>query len=330
MRSSLPGGRPPLSPDRQVHQTSESGVPRTAADACWVCGDRHSSPWRERTLNHRLSADDLRITDKAYGATLALSRCESCGFIFADGDELAELTALYGQLEDPAYETTREPRQLQMQALLRWVRAESPDARTLLDVGAGAGYLVGEAQRQGLDAIGIEPSVSLASHARHESGARVLQGTLPHPALGRRSFDVVTLVDVIEHVSDPVELLHECAQRTAPGGVVLVVTPDVRSVAARLLGRQWWHFRPAHVGYFCQETLTDAARRVGLEPQRWTRPRWYFPVSYLAERVAEYLPVGALNRVAARTRMLRALYARVVPLDLRDSYGVLLRKPIAH
>ena len=319
---SPPSRRPPPA------ATSEPAPRTSARDACWICGSRDSAPWRERTLTRRLSPEDLRITDKAYGATLALSRCERCGFIFADGDELADLTALYGRLEDPAYETTREPRRLQMQALLRWARAESPRARTLLDVGAGAGVLVSEARRHGLDAVGVEPSVALASRARHD-GAAVLQGTLPHPELERRTFDLVTLVDVIEHVADPVDLLRECARRTAPGGVVLVVTPDVHSVAARVLGRRWWHFRPAHVGYFRRETLAAAAARVGLEPRRWTRPSWYFPVSYLAERLAEYLPVEAVNRVAARRRVLRALYARVIPLDLRDSYGVLLRKPVA-
>lgn len=327
----MPSGSPPdRSPRPRVRRASRPPAAPLAGgrgERCWICGTPGAAPWRARTLDHRLTPADLRITDTAYGRTLALFRCRTCGFVFADGDELAELTSLYARLEDPGYEATREPRRLQMQALLRWTRAKLPGARTLLDVGAGAGFLVAEARRQGLDAIGVEPSTSLVAHARRRGDATVLPGTLPHRALRSRTFDVVTLVDVVEHVSDPIALLRACARHTAPGGAVLVVTPDVRSVAARLLGRRWWHFRPAHVGYFGRETLAAAAARAGLEPWAWMRPRWYFPVAYLTDRLAEYLPVGSLNRVAARAPILRALYRRVVPLDLRDSRGVLLRLP---
>jgi 2-polyprenyl-3-methyl-5-hydroxy-6-metoxy-1,4-benzoquinol methylase len=290
-----------------------------------VCGATDATPWKERSIDRPLHPADLRITDKTYGATLALNRCARCGFLFASSDELDELTSLYERLEDPGYEETQRPRLLQMQSLLRWARAVVPHARTLLDVGAGAGILVAEARREGLEAVGVEPSLALAANAARLNGAHVVQGTLPHPVLHGRTFDLVTLVDVIEHVSDPVGLLRECARYMAPGGAILVVTPDVESVAARVLGRRWWHFRLAHVGYFSARTLRLAANAAGLEPRAWTRPRWYFPVSYLAERVAQYLPLGALNRAATRVRPLRWLYARVVPLDLRDSYTTLLR-----
>ena len=55
------------------------------------------------------------------------------------------------------------------------------------------------------------------------------------------------------------------------------------------------------------------------------RPRWYFRVHYLAARLARYLPLQGVNRLAARRRELGAVYARVIPLAPRDSLGVLLR-----
>ena len=103
--------------------------------------------------------------------------------------------------------------------------------------------------------------------------------------------------------------------------------PDCASLAARLLGRRWWHFRLAHVGYFDRRSLTRAAERAGLEPVQWRRARWFFTIGYLASRVETYLPVARLNRFAERFAPLRWVYARVIPVNLFDSWVTLLRRP---
>src|SRR5690606_4887092 len=122
--------------------------------------------------------------------TLTLRRCEECGFQFADGADLARLDGLYQQLADPGYVASQTSRARQMQWLLRRIRRNHPGARTLLDVGAGTGLLVAEAQRHGLDAVGIEPSRWLAQQA-HQAQLEVHEGFFPHPALSDRRFDVV-------------------------------------------------------------------------------------------------------------------------------------------
>jgi SAM-dependent methyltransferase len=241
--------------------------------------------------------------------------------VFARRERLPELTALYAQLDDFEYGASEEGRRRQMAHLLRWAtRGVAPGAR-VLDVGAASGLLVREASAQGFRAVGVEPSRPLAARARAE-GIEVYDGVLPNAALGQEPFAFVALVDVIEHVDDPLALLRECARVLAPGGRVLIVTPDRRSVAARLLGRRWWHRRLAHVGYFDRRTLTEALARTELAPERWCRPRWYFPVGYLVTRVRVYLPRrlrGAEADGAATTTRL------VVPLNLRDSLAVVAR-----
>ena len=157
----------------------------------------------------------------------------------------------------------------------------------------------------------------------------MLPGALPHAALAGRRFEVVFLVDVIEHVADPVGLLGRCVDRLAEDGVLMVVTPDAGSLAARALGRRWWHYRVAHVGYFDRPSLSCAFERVGLHIARRVRARWFFSVDYLATRVERYLPVAGWNRFARGFGPLRWLYARVIPLNLFDSDAVLLRRNAA-
>jgi 2-polyprenyl-3-methyl-5-hydroxy-6-metoxy-1,4-benzoquinol methylase len=291
-----------------------------------VCGSPQVVPWKARDLARALEPDDLRITDHRYGTTLALAACQRCGFVFASDDEVGHLAALYQELADPDYEESQPARARQMQWLLRRARRVHPRARTLLDVGAGAGLLVAEARRAGLAAEGIEPSRPLVESARRLHTVELLPGTLPHPVLAHRRFDLVSLVDVLEHVADPVGLLAASAARLAPGGVLLLVTPDAGSVAARLLGRRWWHLRLAHVGYFNRRSLAAACARAGLVPLRRCRPTWFLPVGYLAERLGEYAPVPGLRALAGRVNGLGALSRRVIPLNLFDSFAVFLQR----
>jgi 2-polyprenyl-3-methyl-5-hydroxy-6-metoxy-1,4-benzoquinol methylase len=290
---------------------------------CWVCDSDDVSPWRSRGLDRALIPHDLRITDDRYGTTLSLLRCRKCGFIFADGDELDRLTSLYEELADPGYDDSHEPRLLQMRWLLDVALQQTPGARTLLDVGAASGLLAAEAAALGLDATGIEPSRALVEAARRVHGVELVHGVLPHPELAERRFDLVCLVDVLEHVADPVALLECCADRLAPGGTLVLVTPDVSSLAARVLGDRWWHFRLAHVGYFDGHTLEHAVRKAGLAVREQQRARWFYSVDYLATRLERYVPVGGLNRVARGGALGRWLYECVAPFNLYDSCLVL-------
>lgn len=292
---------------------------------CWVCGSIDTARWKDGTLERRVSSDDLRITDARYGITLALRRCANCGFIFADDDDLERLEELYAQLSDPGYEESHGPRSLQMRWLVTSALRAEPGAATALDVGAGSGLLVREADAAGLEAIGIEPSHQLVEAGTRDHAVALLQGVLPHPALHDRRFDLVFLVDVIEHVARPVDLLAACAAVLDEHGLLVVVTPDVASVPARILRRRWWHMRVAHVCYFNRSSLTLAARRAALEPVGWDRARWFFEVGYLADRVGTYLPVGALNRRLRRSRYTERLYHRVIRVNLHDSSVVFLR-----
>ena len=274
--------------------------------------------WKASGLTAELTPGDLAITDHRYGVTLPLLACRGCGFRFADPEATADLVALYGALDDPAYEEGADARRVPMRGYVEAIRRRAPHVRSLLDVGAANGLLVEEAQRAGIDAMGVEPSATLAARARAR-GLDVRTGTLPLAPLGERRFDAVTLVDVIEHVSDPLGLLRAVRAVLAPAGVVLVVTPDVASVAARTLRSRWWHYRVAHVGYFTRPTLSDALRRTGFVPTTWWRPGWVFELGYLVERIGEYVPPA--RRLAERAPA--SVRQRTVRVNPWDSLAVL-------
>ena len=296
---------------REVRRKMNDLSERISADdpdlRCWICGGGLRLAKRGN-LPDDLRPDAMRITDAHYGVTADIFRCEKCGFL--ECPNLENVLNLYAEMSDEGYEETRETRARQARTLLKIISGYKKGGR-LLDVGAGSGILVEEARLLGFDASGIEPSGPLQKTAV-ERGLPVKHGVLPHSDI-TGAFDIVTLFDVIEHVSDPIQLLRELKNAMAPDGICAIATPDLNSIAARLMGWKWWHFRVAHIGYFNASTLNLALESAGLRVKSLTRPTWYFPASYLAERAIGYLPP------ALRVRVPSIMDRVVVPVNLFDS-----------
>jgi 2-polyprenyl-3-methyl-5-hydroxy-6-metoxy-1,4-benzoquinol methylase len=157
----------------------------------------------------------------------------------------------------------------------------SPAGRRHLDVGCDTGlFLETFARCYGMQPVGIDITARAVALARAR-GIQAHHGNLAQ--LDEREFALITLIDVIEHVADPVQLLREVKTRLQHGGVCYVETPNVRSTiygAGRLVsnltgGRPAWLcerlFLPEHVQYLSAEGLTLAATAAGLRVASVTR-----------------------------------------------------------
>lgn len=136
-----------------------------------------------------------------------------------------------------------------------------PQPGRLLDVGCAFGWALDAARERGFTTAGVEISEYAARRAaqRHEIRRDIRD-------FDDASFDVVTLVDVIEHIRDPLSLLSETHRVLKPGGIALLTTPDLSSLSARVL-RGWWPYViPEHLVYFSRDTLSRALRMAGFEP----------------------------------------------------------------
>ena len=80
------------------------------------------------------------------------------------------------------------------------------------------------------------------------------------------------------------------------------------------------------MGYFNSRSIRRAAAEAGLLTTRTFRAKRFFRVSYVAERLTRYLPIGWIYRLAQRRRMLRRFFERVIPLNPHDSLGLLLQR----
>jgi SAM-dependent methyltransferase len=288
---------------------------QTGNISCWLCKNHDVQLLKPGVDKSALEVQSFAVTDSHYGKTLAVYCCRDCGFRFCpDADDVLPY---YQKLEDSEYERTRSQRSLQAKKLLdvvkRYIRFG-----TLLDVGAGSGILVEQAIKTGFEAQGVEPAAWFVEQARKRN-LPVIEGTLSSPAIAGNK-DVITVVDVLEHVSNPLQLLSDVRQKLSSSGIAVIVTPDAGSLMARCMGYKWWHYRIAHVSYWDRKTLENALQRSGLVAVAWLRPSWYFPLDYLIARLGEYLPfLKPISKVAFTRRI-------TIPLNLGDSWMVIARK----
>jgi len=286
---------------------------------CWLCGSDKSFEALPSGVTGEVTSDDFKISDSHYGRTSRIVECMACGFRYADPLPVPELLGMYSSLVDPDYDKGGEGRIEPFRRIIRRSLALRPAAKSLLDVGASTGLMLVAARESGVEAVGVEPSGWAVEVARTRHNVEVIEGVFPNPALSGRRFDIITLLDVIEHVQDPVGLLKDISAALTDDGLAVIVTPDVRSIAARLMGGRWWHYRLAHVCYFDRKTMGMALGKAGLRLERLERYAWTFQLGYLADRLTRYLPVGFIVRGLSRTGLGRRLLKVQVPLDLRDS-----------
>jgi 2-polyprenyl-3-methyl-5-hydroxy-6-metoxy-1,4-benzoquinol methylase len=167
---------------------------------------------------------------------------------------MAEVLALLGPIRDAAGGS------------VMWLA--SAERGQLLDVGSGNGAFLAEMKRLGWYVNGVEPDPVAANTARTQYGLNITTARLEEASLPHRGFDAVTASHVLEHVHDPIGFLTECRMLLKRGGVIVVVTPNSRSLARRWFGRSWrgWEV-PRHLFVFDRETLRTCAERAGFEVQ---------------------------------------------------------------
>jgi len=203
-----------------------------------------------------------------------------------------------------------------------------PRTGRFLDVGCAAGFLLAEARERGWQVEGVELSPTMAQHARTSLGLTVHEGRLEDVELASGRFDVVCFSDSLEHVEDPRAALAWAAELLRPRGALVVMTPNVDSLLARILGARWPHYTPTeHIHYFSPASLRRLALATGFEPAHAGSFGHCWSVGELLRQVpgarqAKELP-GALSLLGSG--LAQRLLARPVFLDVGDLLFVALR-----
>ncbi|MDY7078839.1 MAG: class I SAM-dependent methyltransferase [Chloroflexota bacterium] len=293
---------------------------------CNLCGADDNVVRYSSTLRQGESGDwqALRCTNSGYGWHPTIVQCQRCGLVYTDPRPNGQdIVANYQAVEDPLYVEEREGRVLTFERHLKPLEhlTGPPGGRSLLDVGCHIGVFVEIAARHGWDAWGVEPSYWAVEHARAR-GLHVVQGTLETADLPEATFDVVTMWDVIEHVTDPLGTLHQAHRLLKPGGLVVVHTIDIDSLFARVMGPRWPWLMEMHIYYFSRFTLRKMLEKCGFQVLSDRPQGRYLRLGYLMNRVSALMPfVGRPAECLVTKLRLRSLAVSVNLGDLFTAYA---------
>lgn len=167
---------------------------------------------------------------------------------------------------------------------LRFMTLENEPIGNLLDVGCGGGRFLNRMKRRGWEVEGIDFDGQATSKVTKRYGIKTHVGDLKQCALPTNSFDVITMSQTIEHLHDPIATLRESLRILKPGGLLVMTTPNVRSIGAGDFGAFWrgWE-APRHLHLFSVESLQQLTQRAGFEV---TEARTYSAGSAVVYRVS--------------------------------------------
>ncbi|MGH2592809.1 MAG: class I SAM-dependent methyltransferase [Anaerolineae bacterium] len=297
---------------------------------CNSCGSSETRPRFRSTLPDDVlphGPDAFRCTHSGYGRHHAIVQCTNCGLVYTNPRlEGSQILDSYVAVEDPLYLQEREGRVLTFERHLRPLEKLKPPPGRLLDVGAYTGVFVEIAGRHGWEAWGIEPSHWAVGEARQRGLPHMVEGTLDSVDLPATSFDVVTMWDVIEHVTDPFLEIQHAQRLLKPGGVLVVHTMDIDSPFARMMGARWPWLMEMHIYFFSRRTLKAMLAKAGFTVIRAAPQGRYLRLGYFATRVGGLLgqPVG--RAFGGLFKLLRLSQAPI-PINLGDLFTAYAIKP---
>jgi len=213
----------------------------------------------------------------------------------ADPAELAKFSELAHRWWDPDSEF--RPLHQINPLRLDWINGFSPlNGKRVLDVGCGGGILADSMARKGADVLGID----LASKALRVAQLHALEAGTPNiryqeisvEALAQEQpagFDVVTCMEMLEHVPDPASVVRACSQLVKPGGWVFfsTINRSAKAFMLAIVGAEYvlnmlprgTHeyakmIRPSELAASCRSAQLDVLHTKGLEYNPLTKRYW--------------------------------------------------------
>lgn len=194
-----------------------------------------------------------------------LYRCAECELVQQHPRYSAgELAGLYGG-NYYVFEEKEEDRWARavQQYVIHLLPHETRPAKRLLDVGCALGHLAALAQRRGWRVTGIDISATAVSRAAVQFKIDARAGSIENHLRTLPPFDAIMLGDVLEHVPQPVEFLKQVRALLAPGGIVVIDTPNWESRWRKIGRSNWLALNRYHINLFEPRTIRDALTRAG-------------------------------------------------------------------
>jgi SAM-dependent methyltransferase len=157
----------------------------------------------------------------------------------------------------------------------RWV----PRNVRILDIGCGYGETLGYHKERDCEVFGVETDENVQRVA-DKFGCKFHAGLFNPDNYETGYFDYITLDQVVEHFSQPMESMTAIARILKKNGTVVICTPNPEGWGSRIFGKKWinWHV-PYHLQLFSYESMKRLAEMAGFRLERYstiTSSKWLY------------------------------------------------------
>ncbi|MFQ5769977.1 MAG: class I SAM-dependent methyltransferase [bacterium] len=234
---------------------------------CLVCGsDKYQLKFNAPDRFHLNAGNKYRIVT-----------CSHCGFVYLNPRPKLESVAEFYQSDNyQPFLSTQTTFNL-WDKLYYWTRTYSVRHKRrkieqlksrgkILDIGCGTGEFLHEMQINGWQVVGIEKERQAAEFAQRAYGLKVFTKELSKINYLKKSFDVITLWHVLEHLHDPVNILKIVKELLKDDGMILIAVPNIASFDAWFYRNNWVALdAPRHLYHFMPATVKKISQAAGLE-----------------------------------------------------------------
>ena len=231
---------------------------------CAFCREDNTTVKYKINIHNLLSQFHIMVPEDA-DPYANLVECKKCGLVYVNPRWVFPAgTMPYSQEAEKQYfSATYLERRYAFDQLVRKIPNEMKAAGRFLDIGCGDGAMLDSCQQAGIACEGFEVSEDLIVNLRSRFKPDMIHnGSLENLQPG--AYQVVFLINVIEHLPDPEETLRQIFRVLKPGGIVYIHAPNVGGLMAKVKGSNWHQIEPlVHLYYFESRTLASLLNHSG-------------------------------------------------------------------
>jgi 2-polyprenyl-3-methyl-5-hydroxy-6-metoxy-1,4-benzoquinol methylase len=221
---------------------------------CLLCNSSISSVYIQRVVHNCKMLKNLNIEGSVNSKIL---KCLECGHHYLSPViEESLIKDYYNRINSEYYDyIPTHARFYEDEKILKAVLTVKSTGR-VLEIGCGNGFLLNLFKKNGFDCVGIEPSPKASEYARNVLKLNVINSFLSNETFPQKSFDIILLMDVLEHVYQPLELFNQCNRILNNSGIIVVLTGDISSLNARLWKNKWCYSNYwEHISFFNRTSI---------------------------------------------------------------------------
>ena len=260
----------------------DNTVKNANTQICLVCGKRQKFYFRYRNYDYYLCADCGHITTYPFPTRREMKKYYQNKF--KDGNY--HLVRKYSEEYKVIYRQFVKLLCNEFTNMKKTVQGKK-----ILDVGCFTGDFLVLMKEIGADVYGLELQDDAVEIANKKLSGRVKSADVMTSTFPNLDFDIITLLGIVEHVTDPIKLIRRSTDLLKKGGILMIQTPNSGSKLSKWTKQYWPPFAPVeHIHLFSKNSLVKSLELCGYENITYSIHIKKLPLGYVYNQFKNFGP----------------------------------------